>query len=110
MDRILFLFIVNLRLRAFPFICLVYYLKVYLYFSANNEPHDRDSLNETGSTTGGTTEGNPGISRDKAGPSEPADTNQSAKPTSTTAPSRSLVSRILARARSPDDLLDQPEP
>ncbi|XP_008545702.1 proton channel OtopLc isoform X1 [Microplitis demolitor] len=80
------------------------------YDNANNEPHDRDSLNETGSTTGGTTEGNPGISRDKAGPSEPADTNQSAKPTSTTAPSRSLVSRILARARSPDDLLDQPEP
>ncbi|KAH0558049.1 hypothetical protein KQX54_014072 [Cotesia glomerata] len=81
------------------------------YDNANNEPHDRDSLNETGSTTGGTAEGNPGNNRsDKAGPSEPADTNQSAKPTSTTAPPRSLVSRILARARSPDDLLDQPEP
>ena len=81
--------------------------------SASNEPHDKDSLNETGSTTGGTVEGNhsgtPARGDRSGGPSEPV-TGSNRRPISTTVPPRSLVSRILARARSSDDLLDHSEP
>ncbi|XP_025162104.1 proton channel OtopLc isoform X2 [Harpegnathos saltator] len=84
---------------------------------AGNEQHDKDSLNETGSTTGGTVEGVPGgapnrgqdrgqdrSNKDKEQPAAQASTSNSAQP------ARSLVSRILARTRSPDDLLDHSEP
>ncbi|XP_034952217.1 proton channel OtopLc-like [Chelonus insularis] len=83
---------------------------------ANNEPHDKDSLNETGSTAGGVTaEGNQPESsnrneRVRNGSSEPEVTATSEKPISTSVPPRSLVSRILARTKSPDDLLDHSEP
>lgn len=79
-----------------------------MFCLASNEPHDKDSLNETTSTIGGVGEGkNLGNSSrgDPASVKIPTD-----RPISTTAPPRSLVSRILARARSPDDLLDHSEP
>ncbi|XP_011699229.1 PREDICTED: uncharacterized protein LOC105456696, partial [Wasmannia auropunctata] len=74
----------------------------------SNEQHDKDSLNETGSTTGGTVEGAPG----GGGPSRGGDrTKEDHAQASTSAPpARSLVSRILARTRSPEDLLDHSEP
>ncbi|XP_011314382.1 uncharacterized protein [Fopius arisanus] len=85
--------------------------------AAHNEIHDKDSLNETGSTTGGTVEGNHsrnGIntrSEPTAESGDPHMTRTGERPISTTAPPKSLLSRILARARSPDhDLLDQSEP
>ncbi|XP_076179599.1 proton channel OtopLc isoform X1 [Ptiloglossa arizonensis] len=77
--------------------------------STSNEQHDKDSLNETGSTTGGTVEGAPGGTPNRGErttdtETAPADTSRSAAPT------KSLVSRILSRARSPNDLLDHSEP
>lgn len=81
--------------------------------SASNEPHDKDSLNETGSTTGGTVEGNhsgnPARGERSSGLNEQVP-SPDRRPVSNTAPPRSLVSRILARARSTDDLLDHSEP
>ncbi|XP_011501479.1 PREDICTED: otopetrin-1-like [Ceratosolen solmsi marchali] len=79
--------------------------------SASNEQHDKDSLNETGSTTGGIVDGAPG----GAGPSSRVerglDGDSSMPPLRNHSPSpKSLVSRILARSRTPDDLLDQSEP
>ncbi|KAG7204781.1 hypothetical protein KM043_005190 [Ampulex compressa] len=90
------------NLQALPFV-----QKSHSVFS--NEQHDKDSLNETGSTTGGIVEGAPGGTpsrgeRNNETDSTPAQVNQSS------APARSLVSRILARTRSPDDLLDHSEP
>ena len=84
-------------------------IEIFVLVSASNEQHDKDSLNETGSTTGGIVEGAPGGSpgrgeRDKE--TEPPVQD----PTSSTVPPRSLVSRILARARSPEHLLDHSEP
>ncbi|XP_043266933.1 proton channel OtopLc-like [Venturia canescens] len=80
----------------------------------SNEPHDKDSLNETGSTTGGTVEGNhsgnPARGERSSGPNEQVPSAERRPPISNTAPPRSLVSRILARARSSDDLLDHSEP
>ncbi|XP_024943407.1 uncharacterized protein LOC107270275 isoform X2 [Cephus cinctus] len=75
--------------------------------TGNNEQQDKDSLNETGSTTGGAVEGTPGGT-----PSRGDRTNNDPQVpvSSTSPPSRSLVSRILARAKSPDDLLDHSEP
>lgn len=104
----------RLRARA----CACAFLTLLFSFSAltaGNEQHDRDSLNETGSTTGGTVEGVPGgatpsrgDSRAKAEQGEQAAAQAS---TSAAQPARSLVSRILSRARSPDhDLLDHSEP
>ncbi|XP_076230838.1 proton channel OtopLc [Calliopsis andreniformis] len=75
---------------------------------ASNEQHDKDSLNETGSTTGGTVEGAPGGAPNRGERNTEADTT--AVETRSSAPSRSLVSRILSRARSPNDLLDHSEP
>ncbi|XP_029174836.1 proton channel OtopLc-like isoform X1 [Nylanderia fulva] len=78
---------------------------------ASNEQHDKDSLNETGSTTGGTVEGAP-----SGGPSgcrgQAKDKNEPppAQPSTSSQPARSLVSRILARTRSHEDLLDHSEP
>ncbi|EZA59070.1 Otopetrin-3 [Ooceraea biroi] len=78
---------------------------------ASNEQHEKDSLNETGSTTGGTVEGAPG-----GGPNrgdrikDKNDQAHTAQPSTSAAPARSLVSRILARSRSTDDLLDHSEP
>ncbi|XP_020300781.1 uncharacterized protein LOC109864202 isoform X2 [Pseudomyrmex gracilis] len=77
---------------------------------ASNEQHDKDSLNETGSTTGGTVEGAPGGSGPSRGDRTKDKDDQSPAQASTSAqPARSLVSRILARTRSPD-LLDHSEP
>ncbi|XP_017757100.1 PREDICTED: uncharacterized protein LOC108548587 [Eufriesea mexicana] len=75
---------------------------------ASNEQHDKDSLNETGSTTGGTVEGAPGgaPSRGERNPEAEATTAEASR----SAPSRSLVSRILSRTRSSSDLLDHSEP
>ncbi|XP_063992249.1 proton channel OtopLc-like [Diachasmimorpha longicaudata] len=85
--------------------------------NANSEIHDKDSLNETGSITGGPVEGNRSRnvvnnrSKRAGGSAEPPLAIPGGKPISTTAPPRSLLSRILARTRSPDhDLLDQSEP
>ncbi|KAL6426002.1 hypothetical protein ACFW04_008946 [Cataglyphis niger] len=76
---------------------------------ASNEQHDKDSLNETGSTTGATVEGAP-----SGGPSgcRTKDKNDQppAQPSTSSPPARSLVSRILARTRSREDLLDHSEP
>ncbi|KAK0077662.1 hypothetical protein PV325_003609 [Microctonus aethiopoides] len=81
---------------------------------SSNELHDKDSLNEVGSTTGGTHErnysGNPVGHSNRIGHSDQTVTNPSDRPTSTTVPSRSFVSRILASAKSPDHLLDHSEP
>ncbi|KAL0131919.1 hypothetical protein PUN28_003048 [Cardiocondyla obscurior] len=75
-------------------------------WGSNEQQHDKDSLNETGSTTGGTVEGAP-----SGGPSRGDRTKEDHAQASTTAPpTRSLVSRILARTRSPEDLLDHSEP
>ncbi|KAH0945490.1 hypothetical protein HN011_012539 [Eciton burchellii] len=77
----------------------------------SNEQHEKDSLNETGSTTGGTVEGAPG-----GGPSrgdrvkDKDDQTRNAQPSTSAQPTRSLVSRILARTRSSDNLLDHSEP
>lgn len=86
------------------------------FAAGSNEQHEKDSLNETGSTTGGTVEGAPGGGGPSRGDSRVKDKDnqaRSAQPsTSSALPARSsLVSRILARARSPDvDLLDHSEP
>ncbi|XP_031783325.1 proton channel OtopLc isoform X2 [Nasonia vitripennis] len=99
--------------------------------AASNEQHDKDSLNETGSTTGGTVDGGPGgaagsssnnnnngassgrAERSSAvgdGDSSPAGGGRDAPMRSHSPPPKSLVSRILARSRTPDDLLDHSEP
>ncbi|XP_014230923.1 otopetrin-1-like [Trichogramma pretiosum] len=79
----------------------------------NNAEHDKDSLNETGSTTGDTVNGGPGNGGGLAssGPGR-ADRHLDDLPggRSHSPPPKSLVSRILARSRSPDDLLDHSEP
>ncbi|XP_066590176.1 proton channel OtopLc-like [Prorops nasuta] len=78
---------------------------------ASNEQHDKDSLNETGSTTGGNVEGAPGGSPSRGERNnEQRDELPGVQGASTSAPPRSLISRILARARSPEDLLDHSEP
>ncbi|CAL7945127.1 unnamed protein product [Xylocopa violacea] len=74
---------------------------------ASNE-HDKDSLNETGSTTGGTVEGTPG-GAPKRGERNAENEATVTEPTRS-APSKSLVSRIFSRTRSPSDLLDHSEP
>nr|XP_050855606.1 proton channel OtopLc-like isoform X2 [Vespula vulgaris] len=76
---------------------------------ASNEQQDKDSLNETASTAGGNVEGVPSGT---PGRGERNKENESAavQLSSSSPPSRSLVSRILARARSPNDLLDHTEP
>ncbi|XP_015513817.2 proton channel OtopLc [Neodiprion lecontei] len=74
---------------------------------ANNENQDKDSLNEAVSNTGGAVEGHPsGNPSGGGGKRDPL--SQSAA--SASPPPRSLVSRILAGARSPHDLLDHAEP
>ncbi|XP_015180812.1 PREDICTED: otopetrin-1-like isoform X2 [Polistes dominula] len=82
--------------------------------SASNEQQDKDSLNETTSTAGGNVEGIPsGIPSGTPGRGERNNENESvpAQLSSSSPPSRSLVSRILARARSsPNDLLDHTDP
>ncbi|KAH0944711.1 hypothetical protein HN011_011535 [Eciton burchellii] len=86
-------------------------LLLCFFFAASNEQHEKDSLNETGSTTGGTVEGAPG-----GGPSrgdrvkDKDDQTRNAQPSTSAQPTRSLVSRILARTRSSDNLLDHSEP
>ncbi|XP_017875199.1 proton channel OtopLc-like [Ceratina calcarata] len=70
---------------------------------ASNEQHDKDSLNETGSTTGGTVEGAPGGTPSRG---ERNETELPASEATRRAPSRSLISRILSRTRSSNDLLD----
>ncbi|XP_043256036.1 proton channel OtopLc-like [Colletes gigas] len=76
---------------------------------ASNEQHDKDSLNETGSTTGGTVEGAPGGAPNRG---ERNTDTETAPPDATrsAAPTKSLVSKILSRARSSNDLLDHSEP
>ncbi|XP_043493212.1 proton channel OtopLc-like [Polistes fuscatus] len=76
---------------------------------AINEQQDKDSLNETASTAGGNVEGIPSGTPRRA---ERNNENESAPAqlSSCSPPSRSLVSRILARARSPNDLLDHTDP
>lgn len=78
--------------------------------SANNEQQDKDSLNETASTTGGNVEGVPSGTPPGRGERNKENESVAAQPSSSSPPSRSLVSRILARARSPNDLLDHTEP
>jgi hypothetical protein len=86
-------------------------LLLCFFSAASNEQHEKDSLNETGSTTGGTVEGAPG-----GGPSrgdrvkDKDDQTRNAQPSTSAQPARSLVSRILARTRSSDNLLDHSEP
>ncbi|XP_012279923.1 uncharacterized protein LOC105699482 isoform X2 [Orussus abietinus] len=77
--------------------------------TASNEHQEKDSLNETGSTTGGTVEGNPAGSPAR-GDRTHLENDSPGQVASTSPRPRSLVSRILARARSPDDLLDHAEP
>ncbi|XP_014476225.1 PREDICTED: uncharacterized protein LOC106745269 isoform X2 [Dinoponera quadriceps] len=77
---------------------------------AGNEQHDKDSLNETGSTTGGTVEGAPGGAAPSRGDRKDNEQPAAQASTSSAQPARSLVSRILAKTRSPDDLLDHSEP
>ncbi|XP_047354485.1 proton channel OtopLc-like [Vespa velutina] len=77
---------------------------------ANNEQQDKDSLNETASTTGGNVEGVPSGTPPGRGERNKENESVAAQPSSSSPPSRSLVSRILARARSPNDLLDHTEP
>ncbi|XP_018407451.1 PREDICTED: uncharacterized protein LOC108783394 [Cyphomyrmex costatus] len=76
----------------------------------NNEQHDKDSLNETGSTTGGTVEGAPNGGPSRGDKNKDKEDHASAQASTSAPPTRSLVSRILARARSPEDLLDHSEP
>lgn len=104
---------------------------MFFISASNNEQHDRDSLNETGSTTGGTVDGGPGgaagnsssnnnngassgrAERSSAvgdGDSSPTGGGRDAPIRSHSPPPKSLVSRILARSRTPDDLLDHSEP
>ncbi|CAK9809864.1 Proton channel OtopLc [Anthophora quadrimaculata] len=75
---------------------------------ASNEQHDKDSLNETGSTTGGTVEGAPGGAPNRG--ERNTETEAATTEATRSVPSRSLVSRILSRTRSTNDLLDQTEP
>ncbi|XP_018349219.1 PREDICTED: uncharacterized protein LOC108752685 [Trachymyrmex septentrionalis] len=77
---------------------------------ASNEQHDKDSLNETGSTTGGTVEGAPSGGPSRGDKIKDKEDHASAQASTSAPPTRSLVSRILARARSPEDLLDHSEP
>ncbi|KAL6258384.1 hypothetical protein P5V15_010339 [Pogonomyrmex californicus] len=77
---------------------------------ASNEQHDKDSLNETGSTTGGTVEGAPGGGPSRGDRTKDKEDQASAQASTSAPPARSLVSRILARTRSPEDLLDHSEP
>ncbi|XP_043516746.1 proton channel OtopLc-like [Frieseomelitta varia] len=76
--------------------------------NASNEQHDKDSLNETGSTTGGTVEGVPAGAPNRG--ERNTETETAATEATRSAPSRSLVSRILSRTRSTNDLLDHSEP
>nr|XP_034194959.1 proton channel OtopLc-like isoform X1 [Osmia lignaria] len=76
---------------------------------ASNEQNDKDSLNETGSTTGGTVEGAPGGAPNR-GERNPETEGTTVETTRTSVPSRSLVSRILSKTRSTNDLLDHSEP
>lgn len=79
--------------------------------TAGHEQHDKDSLNETGSTTGGTVEGAPSGGPSGRGDRSKDKEERTSPHASTSAqPARSLVSKILSRARSPDDLLDHSEP
>ncbi|KAI4498887.1 hypothetical protein M0802_006062 [Mischocyttarus mexicanus] len=73
---------------------------------ASNEQQDKDSLNETTSTVGANVEGIPSANPGRGDENESAPAQLS----SSSPPSRSLVSRILARARSPKDLLDYTDP
>ncbi|XP_015431948.1 PREDICTED: uncharacterized protein LOC107188207 [Dufourea novaeangliae] len=77
---------------------------------AGNEQHDKDSLNETGSTTGCTVEGAPGGSAPIRGDRHTESETVAADTTRSSGPSRSLISRLLSRARSSNDLLDHSEP
>lgn len=77
--------------------------------SASNEQQDKDSLNETASTAGGNVEGVPSGTPGR-GERNKENESAAAQLSSSSPPSRSLVSRILARARSPNDLLDHTEP
>lgn len=88
-----------------------------MFSDANNESHDKDSLNETGSITEDLVEGNQSGSAHNRRIGKPTSANilssglPENRPNTTTASPRSLVSRILAGARSPDDdLLDNSEP
>ncbi|XP_024868498.1 uncharacterized protein LOC112452486 isoform X1 [Temnothorax curvispinosus] len=78
--------------------------------SASNEQHDKDSLNETGSTTGDTVEGAPSGGPSRGDRTKDKEDHASAQASTSAPPARSLVSRILARTRSPQDLLDHSEP
>ncbi|XP_058800894.1 proton channel OtopLc-like isoform X2 [Phymastichus coffea] len=74
------------------------------------QQHDKDSLNETGSTAGGTADAGPG-GGELAGNGNAESPGRDASPRRSHSPSpKSLVSRILARSRTPDDLLDHSEP
>nr|XP_012146749.1 PREDICTED: uncharacterized protein LOC100883006 [Megachile rotundata] len=77
--------------------------------STSNEQNDKDSLNEMGSTTGGTVEGAPGGAPNR-GERNPENEATTVEMTRTSVPSRSLVSRFLSRTRSTNDLLDHSEP
>lgn len=76
--------------------------------SISNEQHDKDSLNETGSTTGGTVEGTPGGVPNRG--ERNTETEAAIAEGTRSAPSKSLVSRILSRTHSSNDLLDHSEP
>lgn len=80
----------------------------YLSISVSNEQHDKDSLNETGSTTGGTVEGTPGGVPNRG--ERNTETETAIAEGTRSAPSKSLVSRILSRTHSSNDLLDHSEP
>lgn len=83
---------------------------VFSNASASNEHQDKDSLNETASTTaGGNVESVPSGTPGR-GERNKENESSAAQLSSSSPPSRSLVSRILARARSPKDLLDHTEP
>lgn len=85
-------------------------ISLSLFFAAGNEQHDKDSLNETGSTTGGTVEGVPGGAPSRGDRTKDNEQPAAQASTSSAQPARSLVSRILARTRSSNDLLDHSEP
>lgn len=92
---------------------IIFYLYIQSYFtylsiSVSNEQHDKDSLNETGSTTGGTVEGTPGGVPNRG--ERNTETEAAIAEGTRSAPSKSLVSRILSRTHSSNDLLDHSEP
>lgn len=90
------------------FIYYSYIQSFILYISVSNEQHDKDSLNETGSTTGGTVEGAPGGVPNRG--ERNTETEAAIAEGTRSAPSKSLVSRILSRTHSSNDLLDHSEP